>query len=59
MNKIMGAVSSKRFWALVIGGALTAANNYLKILDDHTMLEVIAIISALVIGDSYRAIGTK
>ncbi len=59
MDKLNEAIKSKRFWAIVITGAITAANNYLKILDEQTMLGLVAIIMSAVVGDSMRPIGTK
>lgn len=57
MDKLKEAMGSKRFWAVVITGALTSANSYLKVLDDNTMLQLIGVVAALVVGDSMRPIG--
>jgi uncharacterized membrane protein len=54
VEKLKIILSSKRFYAAILGAALTYINAILKILDDQQMLAVIAAISSWIIGESIR-----
>jgi len=52
VDKLKGLLVSRRFWAAMLGSALTYLNSNLKIMDDATMLKIVGLISAWIIGDS-------
>jgi hypothetical protein len=58
IDRIKSAAGSMRFWMIVLGGALTAANAALKIVDDKTLIVLLALLGVGVGGDTLRPIGT-
>lgn len=46
-----------RFWLVVLGAALTAANSVLNIIDDKTMAGLLVLLGVGVGGDTIRPMG--
>ena len=58
IDRIKSAAGSMRFWIIVLGAALTAANSVLNIVDDKTMAGLLVLLGVGVGGDTLRPIGT-
>lgn len=57
IERIKSAAGSMRFWMIVLGGALTAANAALKIVDDKTMIALLALLGVGAGADTIRPMG--
>jgi hypothetical protein len=58
IERIKQASGSMRFWMIVLGGAITAANTALKILDDATLIALLALLGVGAGADTLRPMGT-
>lgn len=52
MAKLIAVLQSRRFYATLIGAGLVYINSQLQILDEASMAQVVAVISAWIIGTS-------
>lgn len=57
IERIKSAAGSMRFWMIILGATLTAANSMLKIVDDKTMIALLALLGVGAGADTIRPMG--
>ena len=57
LTRLNTARTSLRFWMIVLGGALVAANKVVNFLDEGTLLALLGLLGGGAVADTVRPMG--